>query len=508
MQLEDIRVEIRPRNPWEAMDLGLVLVRTWWKAVFIPWVLISSVILLALSFLFSDKLWLAWLIFWWLKPFYDRILLYIFSRALFGDPPTLRQTLNTIPSLLKTGLFVNLTFLRFNIYRSFHLPVWQLEGLRGKQRRERLQVLGNRVSSHAFALTVICILFELLLWLSLLGLIALFTPAEMDFNIFEFVFNDAPPAWFDVLDHVTLWLATLVMEPIYVAAGFMLYINRRTQLEGWDIELDFRRISNRLQKLLAGKAAAVLIALSAGIFCFLPAPGFAKDADPENEPVAPTRLPADEAATVIKKILQRDEFSQTRQVQKWLPKKEDKEKEEIDLSGWEWLKTLFDNLAALVDWLATTFRALLWLLLAVAIALLIIYRDRWLAFFTAEKKRIGEYEPPEQLFGLELAPESLPDDIAAAAREKLLAGKVRDALGLLYRGALSVMIHHDQLELDESHTEGDVLSLATPKLDSRRKDYLQTLTRHWQLVAYAHRAPESTESLQLCDRWPEFEVRT
>lgn len=505
MQLEDISVKIRPRNPWEAMDLGLVMARKWWKAVFLPWLIISSVIFLTLSFIFSDRLWLAYLIFWWLKPFYDRVLLHIFSQALFAEPPTLRQTLNTIPGLFKTGLFINLTFLRINVFRSFHLPVWQLEGLRGKDRRERINVLSGRTGSHAFALTVICILFEILLWASLLGLIALFTPADSDFSIFDSMFSDNPPAWFDIIDNLTGYIAILIIEPIYVAAGFMLYINRRTQLEGWDIELAFRRINNRLKKLLAGTTSSLLAIII--IFSFTPQPVLATENNPEDESVASTRLPAHKSPDVIEQILQRDEFSQVKQKQMWLPKKKDKEEKDPDFSGWEWLGEWFENLGTFFQWMATSFRALLWLSIAVLIGLLIIYRDRWLHLFTREKQRVSEYQPPEQLFGLEINPESLPDDIAATAREKLLAGKYRDALGLLYRGALSVMINQDRLELDESHTEGDVLNLASPKLDAQRKNYLQTLTRFWQQIAYAHRNPDKEKSLQLCEQWIQFEVK-
>jgi hypothetical protein len=36
-------------------------------------------------------------------------------------------------------------------------------------------------------------------------------------------------------------LAVLFLEPFYVAAGFGMYLNRRAELEAWDIEQEFRR---------------------------------------------------------------------------------------------------------------------------------------------------------------------------------------------------------------------------------------------------------------------------
>ena len=36
-------------------------------------------------------------------------------------------------------------------------------------------------------------------------------------------------------------LVVLFLEPFYVAAGFAMYLNRRAELEAWDIEQEFRR---------------------------------------------------------------------------------------------------------------------------------------------------------------------------------------------------------------------------------------------------------------------------
>ena len=36
-------------------------------------------------------------------------------------------------------------------------------------------------------------------------------------------------------------VAVLCVEPYYVAAGFAMYLNRRVELEAWDIEQEFRR---------------------------------------------------------------------------------------------------------------------------------------------------------------------------------------------------------------------------------------------------------------------------
>ena len=52
------------------------------------------------------------------------------------------------------------------------------------------------------------------------------------------------PAW----TFATIYFTVItIVEPCYVAAGFALYLNRRTALEGWDLEVALRRIGERMQ---------------------------------------------------------------------------------------------------------------------------------------------------------------------------------------------------------------------------------------------------------------------
>jgi hypothetical protein len=60
------------------------------------------------------------------------------------------------------------------------------------------------------------------------------------------------------------WLSVSLVEPIYVAAGFGLYLHRRTQLEAWDVELVFRRLAARARELAAAAAALLAVALLCG----------------------------------------------------------------------------------------------------------------------------------------------------------------------------------------------------------------------------------------------------
>jgi hypothetical protein len=44
-----------------------------------------------------------------------------------------------------------------------------------------------------------------------------------------------------IISSIAYAVAVACLEPFYVAAGFGLYINRRVELEAWDIEQEFRR---------------------------------------------------------------------------------------------------------------------------------------------------------------------------------------------------------------------------------------------------------------------------
>ena len=103
------------------------------------------------------------------------------------------------------------------------------------------------------------------------------------------------------------------------------------------------------------------------------------------------------------------------------------------------------------------------------------------------------YRPPASLFGMEIAPEKLPADVGAAAAALARAGRLREALSLLYRGALSDLVHRRGVELLASHTELEALELARKRLDPDRSAYVQTLVRTWRECAYSRRAPGQPE---------------
>ncbi|RKZ75742.1 MAG: hypothetical protein DRR19_29135 [Candidatus Parabeggiatoa sp. nov. 1] len=246
MQLDRIQAIVRPRNPWESLDLGFSMVQRWWKPLYKVWFTFMLPFFIILFLLFSDFLWVAAVMIWWLKPLFDRIILYFLSHALFGEQPSIRQTVKALPSLLfNTRLFLALTIWRFDFARSFDLPVWQLEGSRGKAAYQRMRLLQKKTRNTAVWLTIVCLHFEWVLALSLFGLVYLMMPVTYTFDFFQVFFHEEA-LWVEITRLIASLLILSIVEPLYVAAGFALYLNRRTHLEGWDIELAFRRIAARL----------------------------------------------------------------------------------------------------------------------------------------------------------------------------------------------------------------------------------------------------------------------
>jgi hypothetical protein len=133
-------------------------------------------------------------------------------------------------------------------------------------------------------------------------------------------------------------------------------------------------------------------------------------------------------------------------------------------------------------------------LLALAIYLLVRHYERWRSLAVARAV-------PQTIFGLDVRPASLPDDVAAAARAALAAGDVTGALSLLYRGALSTLIHAGGVDFRSGDTEGECWRRAAPVLSRDGSAYFRSLLDAWLLAAYAHRPPPTGELSALCDRW-------
>jgi hypothetical protein len=459
LRLTALAVTLRRRSPWEATDLGLAMLQRWWRPVYAAHALILvpiALILVTLGWAF-DAVWVAIFVFWWLEPLYDRVVLHVLSRAVFGEVPSALSVLRSWKDWT-SGLVAALTWYRISFARSFNLPVRQLEGQRGRAARERRRVLGRRASGQAVWLTVVWLHFEFALLWSAGAMAGLLLPAQLE---------RAPGGeeaflgglreilqMTSVADALVYAAVIFFLEPFYVAAGFGLYLNRRTLLEGWDIEVALRRIAER-------HAVALLLVFLCLTPFFSLNPAMAQEKDAKKE---------------IAEVLKAREFGYYRDTMQWQRRDPSKPKEtrEPDLSFWHAIGYALSRAAEVFLWGA-------------AIAAL-AYALWWLA------RRMPQggapppeaYRPPAALFGMELAPDKLPADVPGAAMALAREGRLREALSLLYRGALSELVHKRAVQLRASHTEGEAVRLAG-------MPYFGLLVDAWRRCAYAKRLPSPVE---------------
>jgi hypothetical protein len=514
VQLDRLAVQLRLRNPWEAIDLGFAMVRTWAGTVYAAW-LTLFVPLCVLAMLVLPPGW-AVLLVWWLKPALERVVLHVLAAGVFGDLPPLRDTLRALPRALTPGLIASLTWYRLFLVRSFNLPVWQLERQTGADARHRRRQLHRRASGYAWWLTLACILFEAVLALSGIALFDLLAPVlESDeFQFFQlFTWDDRGLARIVVCTMV--FAAMTIVEPFYVAGGFALYLNRRTALEGWDLEVALRRMGERVQRGSRGaglaQAAALALAFAALLALQAPAPGHAQGQPAANEPVtgphapeapapdmqmhaqeAPALPPSQRrAAREIKQVLARPEFDEYRErvgLEYYGKRQEQKPRKRIDASGWE----------AFLEGVAQILRILAYAAVALAVGFLLYFLLRRLDLIGRER---SSYVPPDTLFGLDVRPESLPQDVAAAALELVRAGELLKATSLLYRGALVTLLHRDGVELASGDTEDDCLRKSRQHIPAASLAYFGRLLGAWQRLAYARREVARAEVEALCGDW-------
>ncbi|HYF33667.1 MAG TPA: DUF4350 domain-containing protein, partial [Prosthecobacter sp.] len=499
MRLEDLTIALRPRQSWEAIDLGCTLARRDYGRLLALWTITVLPLWAIIAFFLRDWPLIFPFVAWWLKPLYDRVPLFFISRAAFGVRPSIGECLRAWPRLWSRFLLSALIFRRFSFIRSFALPIWMLEGQRGRAVRARVKTLATDAGGSGVLASWVFLKLEFAAYLGLWALIEFAAPESGVPNIIEIIlsfFTDsaleepATPAqlWFQNCLYLT---AITLTEIFYVGAGFGLYLNSRIKLEGWDIELTFRKLAARLQAPLTALVLLVLTCLPAFA---APAPAAAPGKSPAA--AAQTASPSEEdshdddpAAEAAGEILSRPEFIVHKRIQK-VP----------DFGSSSDL-----NSGANLGWVAHLLKALGWLIAGAVVCLLIAWliRNRHLLKFTRRLARPqAPTHKPRVLMGMDVTRESLPADLLSAARAAWQAGHLREALSLLYRGALSRLIEQRRLPIRDSDTEDDCLLHVARSGDRTVTDYFRRLTLLWVRAAYAGIEAAPHEFDDLCRAWP------
>jgi hypothetical protein len=240
MRIDALAVRLRPRAPLEAADLGVRLCQHAARDVY-PCYLAIAVPVFALAL--ASYEWVTWLpplLMMWSKPWLDRTILFVLSRAAFGQRTTLGDLWRAQRQVWWRGLLFSWTVRRLSPWRSFTEPVYQLEGVSAWKAGPRIRQLRRRNMGSASMVMTAFAMAETALLLSLLGLVFWLAPQHMRPDLWQLFISDASTTT-AVVCSLSYAAAVLFLEPFFVAAGFGMYLNRRAELEAWDIEQEFRR---------------------------------------------------------------------------------------------------------------------------------------------------------------------------------------------------------------------------------------------------------------------------
>lgn len=528
LNFDSLAIEPRLRNSWEAIDLGFRLALAHYRPLFLAWLIPASVIALIAPWILQDNTLWALVIIWWLKPLLDRTPLYLASRALFGESQTSWQGLKQIPQTLRIDWAASITWRRFSPARSYHLPVTLLEGLSGKDRSKRLQILDRRSSGAAVWLSIVCLSFEAIIILAWYFFINLLTPDEFNFYP-EATFLSL--GLFDWMEYILTVFAMAMVGPLYVCAGFLLYINRRIELEAWDVEIYFRKMVKQRtqpqQNTTKLRSLIVVLLVLGTSFSLTPSSNAQDLTDTELLPPAQASaqtLKADEeqkqnAKTLITEVLAGEDFSQTKEVTRWRLRSWNTEDDSDNSADW-----IINLINKFLDWLASDdeakdqeipdmgwWRDLYKVMAALAVLALcgyLLYRYRNVQIeirLPFKSKTAKPVQPPaSQIFGLDVTAESLPEDLPNAVRTEIEKNNYRAALSLLYRATLHQLIHQGHFQFQDSFTEGECVRLVKSSGDARLSLYTEQLTLIWQKLAYGHQAPAPEAIEEYCNQWQEL----
>lgn len=242
MQVDSLVLRLRPRAPFEAADLGARLCQQSAASVYRCYLAVALPLMTLCIASFEIAHWLPALALWCCKPWLDRTILFVLSRAAFGQPTSLGELWDAQRQVWWGQLTLTFTLQRLSAWRSFTQPVYQLEGLSFLTAHKRVLQIRGMSTRSATLVTSAFATAESCLTISIVSLVFWLAPAGQMPDLRPFLFGGAGVSSLILLvPSLAYALAVLFLEPFYVAAGFAMYLNRRAELEAWDIEQDLRR---------------------------------------------------------------------------------------------------------------------------------------------------------------------------------------------------------------------------------------------------------------------------
>jgi hypothetical protein len=462
---------LRHMDSREATDAGLLI----WRENFINFILFFAVPFWLCAFFLrllpGKALYFSYLILWWLKPLFDRVILHIISIRFFENDANLSRLRRGLGKSIMRGLPGDLFWRRFSPLRSAMMPVRILEltGKPGKTSRnitERKKNLKTGGIDYCFFLSFWGIAVEITLLIGEILFLIVMTETFMDNSSSFFQLIDDSPAKAEIYIFALWCVNYMLVETIYVCMGFSLYINSRVEVEGWDLEIKFRSFAEKHRKQIL-KSALLLV------FCFacvvFPARTFADD---WQSSAAGENVPFEE----LQNILGSPDFGSEKDswgIQLKKPQ-EEKETPDVDFSpAFEKLRLIFANILRIFLVLSV---------IALAVISLIFTRKMIYKKIPVKKK-----PAITALHGINAGN---PETLLQKSLNYYNLGELRLAWGYCTAAAILSWQIYRSVYFPPNATESDCADIITlTQSNSDEAKIFDNLIRYWVNLAYAGKLP-------------------
>lgn len=459
MQLSRLSVALRPRQDWSAIDHGFTMAQHWfWPMAWRGALLLLPILCVAIVL---DNVILGTILIWWFKPLYERLPMTYLSVAVFDETIAWKDSLR---GCFDSQLFLALTCFRLSYRRTANTAI-TLERLNWDQTSQRKSTLFKSLGMATLWLVILGFILEI--FSSIVVYQILFSIFEettrqvvtqADADLFERTrinLNDQT----DLLKTMTLTQISvfltiystmiLVVVPFHVSAGYALYVNQRTKIEGWDIEVGFNKLLQRLG----------LLSL---VFCLV----FPGDIQAESTV---------DHESAFAEVKASEDFNHDQTIE--LP---------ADIASFlEWLKSIFQNQDRPEEpqssVLAPIFEVLVW----IVVACLVVYfcYQLWLLLPNLQKSTKKKKSSPATIRVSNKILAQLPADILLEAQQAWNNDDPRRAYSLLYLGSIRYLRDEFSCEIGQEETERECLR-RTSQLEASIQNAFREILLSWQRVAY------------------------
>ncbi|MDR0402076.1 MAG: hypothetical protein LBH35_00645 [Treponema sp.] len=485
---------LRRRSGWEASDTGILLWQKNMPALLCFYGVPLGIVTACGFFLPVDAVMYFGFVLWWLKPLFDRLALHVIALRFFRPASRLPRLFRGLGKSLIRGIAGDLLWRRFSPCRSSRMPLIVLEGLKGPALKKRRDLMNPRGLDFGFPVTLACLVLNTVLTYGELAFI---------YGIFELIqpgYLGGIWEYYLVLTKFTLplsWINQIFIETLYVCMGFGIYINSRVETEGWDIELLFKKCT---EKAGAGRFAlkpGLKPAVTGAVLCLalasllVPARAFAEEGLPaagKPELFVPAPL-SEESAEELREILSSEDFGNEKPGWKIQFKGDKGDEEPVDSDSdlditWReldfpWLKEVLGIAIRTIIILAAAF-ALVW-------SAVYFYRHRG-AF--SRKKRSAAY-------GIRSGAAD-PGELLKQAAAFHAEGRTREAWALCFRAFIASFSIRGGIVFPSGATEYEAVALA----GTQNGEFSRFVSR-WISFAYGGRVPEEgafDQSVGACRR--------